>query len=95
MTVVQAAHLRRVSDGGNDRWDNGILLRVDVHLLFDLDLIAIDPDTLKIHVSRKLQDSEYYALEGQRLRVPESPKFRPNLQWLRERWGVFDGRRTT
>ncbi|MEV4473927.1 HNH endonuclease signature motif containing protein [Nonomuraea sp. NPDC049504] len=41
--VLQAAHIRPVAVGGEHRLDNGLLLRSDVHTLFDRGYLAVDP----------------------------------------------------
>jgi HNH endonuclease len=46
-SVLEAAHIRPYSDGGLTHPSNGILLRSDIHTLFDLDLLSINPDGSK------------------------------------------------
>jgi putative restriction endonuclease len=41
--VLQAAHIRPVTEGGEHRLDNGLLLRSDVHILFDRGYLGVDP----------------------------------------------------
>ena len=41
--VLQAAHIRPVTRGGEHRLDNGLLLRSDVHTLFDRGYLGVDP----------------------------------------------------
>ena len=41
--VLQAAHIRPVTAGGEHRLDNGLLLRSDVHTLFDRGYLGVDP----------------------------------------------------
>ncbi|SLN23602.1 hypothetical protein PSM7751_00760 [Pseudooceanicola marinus] len=47
-----------------ERPENSLLLRRDVHALFDLFLLSIDPDTSRIRVSPQLVHSFYAELEG-------------------------------
>jgi len=47
---TEAAHLVEHSVGGVDHWSNGLLLRIDLHRLFDDNVIAVCPDTLTVHV---------------------------------------------
>ena len=42
--VLQAAHIRPITAEGENRVDNGLLLRSDVHTLFDLGYLAIHPE---------------------------------------------------
>ena len=43
--VLQAAHIRPVTQDGENRIDIGLLLRSDVHTLFDRGYIGIHPDS--------------------------------------------------
>ncbi len=51
--VLEAAHITPFSEGGPMTTDNGLLLRSDVHTLFDLGLIAVDTNqwALVVHQS--------------------------------------------
>jgi hypothetical protein len=49
--ALEAAHVDPVSSGGCDLPSNGILLRADLHKLFDSDLIAVDPADGRVHVA--------------------------------------------
>ena len=40
--VLQAAHIRPVTEGGEHRLDNGLLLRSDIHTLFDRGYLGVD-----------------------------------------------------
>jgi predicted restriction endonuclease len=69
---------------------NGLLLRADIHTLFDIGLIAID-EGFKVLISPNLDRTEYSALRGQVLSIPEDPAARPSvkaLQWHREQTGL-------
>ena len=57
---------------------NGLLLRADLHTLFDLGQIAIDVDSLSVLVSPSLSGTLYAALEGCPLHQPRDPLARPN-----------------
>jgi len=65
---------------------NGLLLRADIHTLFDLGEIRIAPDSLKIRLSERLRKSSYAELEGKELRVPANRHDAPDVEALRERW---------
>ena len=47
--ALQAAHIKPFSEDRDDAPENGLLLRADLHLLFDRGLMAIDPATGKVH----------------------------------------------
>jgi HNH endonuclease len=86
MAVVQACHLVPVSAKGTDESENGLLLKVDLHVLFDANLIAIHPDTLTVHIAPGLAQTEYAQYQGCALRVGQAP---PNRAALSERWAKF------
>ena len=64
--VLEAAHIipyaARFAD--RDKTENGLLLRRDIHTLFDLHLISIDPVTMQVVTSPQLTASEYRNLSG-------------------------------
>lgn len=86
--VLQAAHIRPLSAGGEHRLDNGLLLRSDVHTLYDRGYLAVDPRH-RLLVSPRLREEfgngeEFYHQAGQQISVPERPRDRPNrdaLEW--------------
>jgi putative restriction endonuclease len=47
--VLEAAHIRPYRGEENNHPENGLLLRADLHTLFDLDLLGIHPSTLAVH----------------------------------------------
>lgn len=71
--VLEAAHIVPYSDEGPDHLGNGLLLRSDVHVLFDLLEISIHPQTRSIRCSRVLRkDSDYAYLHGKILQnIPD------------------------
>ncbi|MFN3256976.1 MAG: HNH endonuclease [Ilumatobacter sp.] len=81
-TVLQAAHIRGVRDGGDHGVANGLLLRADIHNLFDRGLIWIDAD-LKTRVAPELKGSEYAQYDGRKLLRPTVVRDRPSKSSLR------------
>ncbi len=68
--ALEAAHIHPyLGDASNDV-TNGLLLRADVHTLFDLYLISIDPDSMRVALSPQLRQSSYALLEGRTLGAP-------------------------
>lgn len=87
LPVLEAAHIRSYSSGGEHRIDNGLLLRRDLHVLFDRGYITATPD-LTLEVSRKIREEyengrDYYALHGRALSVPVVREQRPSSDFLR------------
>jgi len=63
-----------------DHVANKLLLRTDLHTLFDLGEIAIDPDGYKVLVSDSLNGTFYEELRGVKISLPNSA---PNAQTQR------------
>ena len=86
LPALDAAHIVPYSERGEHRVDNGLLLRKDLHALFDAGYLTVRPD-LRIAVSRRIREEyengrDYYALAGRELHVPEDPALRPNPAYL-------------
>lgn len=82
--VLEAGHLYSYADVGEHHDHGGLLLRRDVHRLFDNGDLAIDPGTGKISISERLMPYSVYAsLMDARLRVPVSQRQRA---WLHVHW---------
>jgi len=64
LDALEAAHIFPYLDGETNAVSNGLLLRADIHTLFDLRLIAIDPDTRTVLVAPSLRASTYASLKG-------------------------------
>jgi putative restriction endonuclease len=86
LPVLQAAHIQPVSQGGRHLVSNGLLLRSDVHTLFDRGYVTITPDH-EFRVSRRLRDEfdngeEYFAMQGTELWLPAATADRPMEELL-------------
>ncbi len=79
--VLEAAHIDPYSESGCNDFSNGLLLRADVHTLFDLHLLAVDP-TGRLEVSARLREPSYAQLAGAALTVPRHRDARPDLSRL-------------
>lgn len=77
VAVLEAAHIVPYRGEHTHRVDNGLLLRADIHTLFDLGLLWITEE-LKVAVADSLADTEYADLIGQALRLPKRAGDRPN-----------------
>ena len=77
VAVLEAAHIVPYRGEHTHRIDNGILLRSDIHTLFDLGLLWIC-EQLRIAISDVLRGTEYEALEGKTLRLPSKKEQHPN-----------------
>jgi putative restriction endonuclease len=84
--VLQAAHIRPLPVGGEHRLDNGLLLRSDVHTMFDRGYLGVDPSH-RLLVSPRLREDfgngeEFYARKGEKIAVPAAVRDRPNREFL-------------
>lgn len=88
LPVLDAAHIRPVGSGGQHRLDNGLLLRADVHRLFDAGYVTVTPEG-RFLVSRRLKDDfdngePYMPFHGQEIWLPRDLGCRPDrraLEW--------------
>jgi hypothetical protein len=63
MAVLEAAHIIPHTEETNYSLTNGLLLRADIHTLYDLNFIGIDASG-KVHVSTSLKNTEYSQYHG-------------------------------
>ncbi|WP_420378766.1 HNH endonuclease [Gilvibacter sp.] len=91
--LLEAAHIMPHHKGANYSMSNGILMRSDLHTLFDSDLLAINPDTLRIHIHPLLSKDEMYKQFDNidlALRVQELHRnYYLNKEGLKWRWNAF------
>lgn len=75
--VLEAAHIQPYRGEHTHRVDNGLLLRSDLHTLFDLGLVWITNDH-RVAIAPTLRGTDYAGWDGQPLRLPPSPEHWPN-----------------
>lgn len=80
--VLQAAHINPYRGRRSQVTSNGILLRADLHLLYDAHLISVNPDTLSVALAERLAGTEYLRYADKRLRKPERLEQQPNRELL-------------
>lgn len=88
LPVLEAAHILPYAEGGEHRVSNGLLLRTDIHRLFDQGYVTVTPG-YRFEVSRQLGEEwhngrTYYALHGAEVRVPAGAADRPDPGLLRQ-----------
>ncbi|GAB2481054.1 hypothetical protein GCM10027063_23980 [Promicromonospora xylanilytica] len=84
--ALQAAHIERYDGASTNLVTNGLLLRADIHNLFDLGLLWLD-NGYTIHLAAELATSQYRKLAGKKIRLPASRRDWPaqkRLQHHRE-----------
>ena len=79
--VLEAAHIVPYRGDHTQRVDNGLLLRTDIHTLFDLGRLWIDAE-MKVRVCPSLLQTDYASLDGVSLALPEKPEDRPHPDHL-------------
>lgn len=92
LPALDAAHIRPFCDGGLHEARNGLLLRRDIHGLFDSGYVTVTPD-LHFEVSGQVREEfengrDYYAMHGKQIIVPDKVEERPDaevLSWHNER----------
>lgn len=95
LPVLDVAHIRGYAEGGPHDVRNGLLLRADIHRLFDRGYVTVTPD-FRFEVSGRLREEfengkTYYALQGRVIQLPDQTIDRPDralLQWHNEQ--VFE-----
>jgi putative restriction endonuclease len=87
MPALEASHIKPYKESGPNKVSNGLLLRADLHQIFDEGYITITSD-LKIEVSKKIKQEfengkEYYQFHGhQLLNLPVNPLNRPSAAYI-------------
>jgi putative restriction endonuclease len=96
LPALEAGHIRPYSKNGPHEIRNGLLLRSDLHNLFDLGYLTVTLD-YRVEVSRRIREEfengrHYYALHGQLLTVlPRHESARPAPEFLEWHHGIFKG----
>jgi len=96
LPVLEAAHIKPYSLSGPHEVRNGVLLRSDMHKLFDIGYLTITPK-LHIEISRRIKDEfdngEYYfTFHGKQINLPQRQFDQPSgefLTWHNEK--IFKG----
>jgi putative restriction endonuclease len=96
LPVLEAAHIRPYGLEGPHDPRNGLLLRSDLHTLFDRGYVTVTPER-RFEVSGRIRDEfdngrDYHSLQGREVRAPNRPDAAPSLDYLQ--WhasNVFKG----
>ncbi|MFB9832713.1 HNH endonuclease [Actinoallomurus acaciae] len=84
--ALEAAHLYSYATTGKHHRGGGLLLRRDVHRLFDLGLIAVNPKTHTLDVAATLAAYPHYAqFHGKPLYVRTTVD---HINWLTKHWDM-------
>ena len=80
--ALEAAHILPYKGTHTHHVQNGLLLRADLHTLFDRGLVAVDTRALSIIVATPLRGTVYGELHGKRLTLPLSTLEQPSPEAL-------------
>lgn len=91
LPALDAAHIRPYAEGGEHSLSNGLLLRRDIHGLYDAGYVTVTPQ-LRFEVSNRIHEDfdngkYYYSLRGQQIGVPVRSDYKPSpdeLRWHNE-----------
>jgi putative restriction endonuclease len=87
LPVLEAAHIKPYAKSGPHFISNGLLLRSDLHKLFDSGYITINSE-YRIEVSKKIKEEfengrDYYKYHGSQLNnIPLKERDKPNLDYI-------------
>ena len=88
LPVLEAAHIKPYAESGPHLTSNGLLLRSDLHILFDDGYVTVTED-LRVEVSKRIKEEfengrEYYQHRNKTLlMVPGNTEERPSKEFLR------------
>jgi len=87
LPALEAAHIKPFALEGPHTVRNGVLLRSDLHRLFDRGYLTVTPE-YRLEVSKRLKEhfsngKSYYPLHGSSVTVPEAVQNRPDPELLR------------
>jgi hypothetical protein len=88
--ALDAAHIYPYRGTKTNLTDNGLIMRGDIHTLFDLYLLGIRPSDHRIVLAPKLRNGSYAGMDGARLRLPKHKADRPNRKALLLRYEEFE-----
>ena len=90
--ALEAAHIENYSGPKSQVASNGILLRRDLHSLFDAHLISFElvRGDYQLCESYLLQHTDYATFAGSVLREPDEHRLRPNARFLEAHRAEFD-----
>ncbi len=86
--LIEAAYILPRTQFRLGRPGNGLLLRSDLHTLFDLNHIGINPEDLRVVLHPKLAGTEYQQFAGVKLATPGAKG--PSARALDLRWRDFE-----
>ncbi|MDM7995985.1 MAG: HNH endonuclease [Acidobacteriota bacterium] len=95
LSALEAGHMKPFASGGPHEVSNGLLLRADLHRLFEQGYLTVTPQLI-LEVSNRLREDyangrSYYPLHGQLMRRPLRDEDRPTAEFLEWHNNVYLG----
>jgi len=86
LPVLEAAHIKPFAKSGPHKISNGLLLRSDLHKLFDLGYMTIT-NAYAVEVSKRIREEfengrDYYAMHGSSLNLPSNSLYIPSREYI-------------
>jgi hypothetical protein len=80
--ALEAVHIRPYKGELTNHPTNGLLLRADLHTLFDLLLLTFDTSDISVVISPELNNTTYAKFYGKRITLPDNPTMQPSIEAL-------------
>ncbi len=88
--ALEGAHIDPYQGPESDHVQNGLLLRSDIHTLFDKHLIGINPNSLTVNIAIRARESkDYQSLNGIQIHLPADSSHHPDRAALERHWEKF------
>jgi hypothetical protein len=82
--ALEAAHIIPYLGTATNVTSNGLLLRADIHTLFDMMQLTIDPEAMRVLVASKLEKTPYQGFHQQKLKLPGNERDMPSQEALKK-----------
>lgn len=89
LEVLDAAHINPYDGKETNTVNNGVLIRTDLHNLFDFNLLAINPENFQVYIHNSIKSDFYLSMIGKKLNLPTEAKLWPDADALKSRWTLF------
>lgn len=86
--TLQAAHIQSYVNKDSHHVQNGLLLRADLHLLYDNGLLTVDHD-YKVRISKRIESEYYQGFNGRQITLPLDPCWYPSKEALKIKMKEF------
>jgi integrase len=86
--VLEACHIQPYIKEESNHIQNGILLRADIHKLFDSGLMTVNEDYV-VQVSPSLKSTYYQSFHGKKIHLPENRRHYPSKEALNYNMSIF------